>query len=376
MQSATRSRKGYGNLHTGFLTPLPCLAQSRSHRVRPRCRADNTHKILRAHQTLECSEHGRQITPLHKVPQYPRCHPDAHVPRHVSPAYRIGQQAAHSLTMLRHKGQFLGLVLRLPIGFDTRLQVFPRQQNLTPQPRTLHRHTHLHRAFQPRKLPPFKRYGHAAVKQRVRTLHLYQLFQTVSHTLALLTLERCCSRGFRRRQLVLPPLVRYCFRIEHAVRLRTVLRHRHFERNLYLGGFCKGQLACRIGKQRGVGNQYALSGHEGEFPWSLHDKHLRRGCPADRSFLFRVFFLIMQAAAKQFVQVRIVHLDHIERRGDAAVTLWDDQHRGTLHLFGLDLRGLGFLAAQVKRVLFNIPDCEILILYGSYAVHEILVHRL
>ena len=23
-------------------------------------------------------------------------------------------------------------------------------------------------------------------------------------------------------------------------------------------------------------------------------------------------------------QVRIVHLDHIERRGDAAVTLWDD----------------------------------------------------
>ena len=82
----------------------------------------------------------------------------------------------------------------------------------------------------------------------------------------------------------------------------------------------------------------------------------------------------MQAAAKQFVQVRIVHLDHIERRGDAAVTLWDDQHRGTLHLFGLDLRGLGFLAAQVKRVLFNIPDCEILILYGSYAVHKILVH--
>ena len=38
-----------------------------------------------------------------------------------------------------------------------------------------------------------------------------------------------------------------------------------------------------------------------------------------------------------------------------------DRHRGTLHLFGLDLRGLGFLAAQVKRVLFNIPDCEILI---------------
>ena len=37
----------------------------------------------------------------------------------------------------------------------------------------------------------------------------------------------------------------------------------------------------------------------------------------------------MQDAAKQFVQVRIVHLDHIERRGDAAVTLWDDQHRGT-----------------------------------------------
>ena len=82
----------------------------------------------------------------------------------------------------------------------------------------------------------------------------------------------------------------------------------------------------------------------------------------------------MQAAAKQFVQVRIVHLDNVKCRGDAAVTLWDDQHRGTLHLFGLDLRGLGFLAAQVKRVLFNIPDCEILILYGSYAVHEILVH--
>ena len=82
----------------------------------------------------------------------------------------------------------------------------------------------------------------------------------------------------------------------------------------------------------------------------------------------------MQAAAKQFVQVRIVHLDNVKCRGDAAVTLWDDQHRGTLHLFGLDLRGLGFLAAQVKRVLFNIPDCEILILYGSYAVHKILVH--
>ena len=82
----------------------------------------------------------------------------------------------------------------------------------------------------------------------------------------------------------------------------------------------------------------------------------------------------MQAAAKQFVQVRIVHLDHIERRGDATVTLWDDQHRGALHLFGLDLRGLGFLAAQVKRVFFNIPDRKILILYGSYAVHKILVH--
>ena len=84
----------------------------------------------------------------------------------------------------------------------------------------------------------------------------------------------------------------------------------------------------------------------------------------------------MQAAAKQFVQVRIVHLDHIERRGDAAVTLWDDQHRGTLHLFGLDLRGSGFLPPRSNEFFSNIPDCEILILYGSYAVHEILVHRL
>ena len=63
----------------------------------------------------------------------------------------------------------------------------------------------------------------------------------------------------------------------------------------------------------------------------------------------------MQAAAKQFVQVRIVHLDHIERRGDAAVTLWDDPAPGHPAPVGLDLRGLGFLAAQVKRVFSIYP---------------------
>ena len=35
--------------------------------------------------------HIYQVTPLHKAPQHPGRQPDAHVPRHVAPAHRIGQ---------------------------------------------------------------------------------------------------------------------------------------------------------------------------------------------------------------------------------------------------------------------------------------------
>ena len=145
--------------------------------------------------------------------------------------------------MLRHKGQFLGLVLRLPIGFDTRLQVFPRQQNLTPQPRTLHRHTHLHRAFQPRKLPPFKRNGHAAVQQRIRTLHFYQLFQSFVH-----------------------------FRLNLACRIRNLIRGTAFrwfvdlQLAFHLRHFRQRQLAAQVGQNHAVGYRHRLTAHKLDFP--------------------------------------------------------------------------------------------------------------
>nr|DAP72122.1 MAG TPA: hypothetical protein [Caudoviricetes sp.] len=297
------------------------------------------------------------------------------MPRHVAPAYRIGQQPAHCLTMLRHKGQFLRLVFRLPVGLDTHLQVFPGQQYLPPQSRPLHRHTHLHGAFQPRQLPLFKRNGHAAVKQRVRTFHFYQLFQSVGHTLILSAFGLYRRGCFRCRKLVLFPLIRKGVRIEHTVGLRTVLRHSHLKRAFYLGRFRKRQLAAQVGKQRTVRYQYALSGHQAEFPRSLHQDGGLRSGPAYRVLLLAVLCPVVQRTAQQCMQVLVVHLDYIKRGGNAAVALRNNQHRGSRRLFSLNLRGFGFLAAQVERTFLDVTHHKVLVFHGTDAVHEILVHH-
>lgn len=75
------------------------------------------------------------------------------------------------------------------------------------------------------------------------------------------------------------------------------------------------------------------------------------------------------------MQVLVVHLDYVECGRDAAVALRNNQHRGSRHLFRLDLRSLGLLPAQVKRTFLDITHYKILVFYGTEAVHKILVHR-
>nr|DAY71831.1 MAG TPA: hypothetical protein [Caudoviricetes sp.] len=372
MQSAIQIQRGYGNLHTLSLTPLPFLAQSRLHRVRPIHRSDNTHKILRAHQTLERPEHGHQESPIDKLPEYPCRQSYAYTPGHAAPAYRISQHPADTFSMFGYKGHFLRFVLRFPAGCHTQFQILPGQQHLTPKPGTLHYHTQFQGTLLKGDAPPFKRNGHATVQQRVRTLHFYQLLQPVIHTLTLLV------RGlyFRRRQSVFTPLIRQGIRIEHAVGLRAVRRHRHLQCTLDLRRFRKCQLTAQIGEQRRVGHQDALTRHKGKFPGALHHHRSRGGGPTDRIFLRHIGALVMKGTAKQLVQVLVIHLDHVERRRYAAVRLGDDQHRGTGYLFRLDFRRLRLLAAQVKGAFLDVAHDKILIFHGTDAVHEILIRHL
>ena len=83
----------------------------------------------------------------------------------------------------------------------------------------------------------------------------------------------------------------------------------------------------------------------------------------------------MKGAPKQFMKILVVQLDDIERGGDAAVRLGDNQHRGSRHLLRVYLGRFRFNPAHIKRTGFDVAYHKVLVFHGTEAVHKILVHR-
>ena len=147
--SATGSRKGYGNLHNGSLTPFLAWLSLRTHRVRPCRRADNTHKnpsCPSAAQTFRNSairyfhpQSSEAPMPSHRYPHVathshgtPYRPADGSQPCHVPLQSLVPRSCPSAATRVLHPSSGI-----------------PSPAGSARAVAALHRHTHLQRAFQP-----------------------------------------------------------------------------------------------------------------------------------------------------------------------------------------------------------------------------------
>ncbi|MBT0708818.1 hypothetical protein INE91_02646 [Phocaeicola vulgatus] len=320
------------------------MAQSQSHRVRPVDRADNTRKILAAQQADERVQSAREEAVLHRLAEQPRNGADKEAPAERSLAERQGHHPGDRGAVTGDELQTLaGAERRHLFRRDIHREVQPLDAHQPLKARAAHRNAPAHGVFQKGQAPLLQGKGDAKVKQHLRRLTLHKSCCTLVHTL--------CR-----------------YRVVDLVGRAAVLRLVHLQLALDLRDLRQRQLPAQACQDRAVGDGHRLTAHEVDRPRTGKLYQLRGGLPPRRGVI-RAY----QRAAKHGLDVLVVQLDQVERRGYLAVLLKERQNGGVGNLLGFDVHALGFRAAPVPATLLDPTDRGGAELDYGDAVNEILI---